>query len=154
MIVVRWHVCKSKGNGGRCLCLSSSLSLSVGFFIQDEALDPGGPLICGRYLLASLTGNKERAKRLMVLRVKPTPNRFPTNSLHIPMDNTPLHSMASVCHPWGEGLLWAGHITSSGLLMGSSSACWRVAVEGCVGLTEVLGAGVVAKTWVGLGISG
>ncbi len=29
----------------------------------------------------------------MVLRVKPTPTRFPTNSLYTPMDNTPLHSM-------------------------------------------------------------
>ncbi len=38
--------------------------------------------------------------------------------------------------------------------MGSSSACWRVAVEGCVGLTEVLGAGVVVRAWVGLGFSG
>ncbi len=37
----------------------------------------------------------------MVLRVKPTPTRFPTNSLYTPMDNTPLHSIPSVCHPWG-----------------------------------------------------
>ncbi len=28
----------------------------------------------------------------MVLRVKFTPTRFPTNSLFTPMDNTPLHS--------------------------------------------------------------
>ncbi len=28
----------------------------------------------------------------MVLRVKPTPTRFPTNSLYTPMVNTPLHS--------------------------------------------------------------
>ncbi len=27
------------GNGGHGWCLSSSLSLSVGFFIQDEAMD-------------------------------------------------------------------------------------------------------------------
>ncbi len=38
----------------------------------------------------------------MVLRVKPTPTRFPTNSLYAPMYNTPLHSMSSVCHPWGR----------------------------------------------------
>ncbi len=38
----------------------------------------------------------------MVLRVKPTPTRFPTNSLYTPMDNTPLHSISSVCHPWGR----------------------------------------------------
>ncbi len=36
----------------------------------------------------------------MVLRVKPAPPRFPTNCLYIPMDNTPLHSISSVCHPW------------------------------------------------------
>ncbi len=32
----------------------------------------------------------------MVLRVKPTPTRFPTNSLYTPMDKTPLHS-SQVC---------------------------------------------------------
>ncbi len=38
----------------------------------------------------------------MVLRVKPTPTRLSTNSLYTPMDNTPLHSISSVCHPWGN----------------------------------------------------
>ncbi len=38
----------------------------------------------------------------MVLRVRPTPTRFPTNSLYTPMDNTPLHSISSVCYPWGD----------------------------------------------------
>ncbi len=38
----------------------------------------------------------------MVLRVKPTPARFLTNSLYTPMDNTPLHSMSRMCHPWGS----------------------------------------------------
>ncbi len=38
----------------------------------------------------------------MVLRVRPTPTRFPTNSLYTPVDNTPLHSISSVCHPLGE----------------------------------------------------
>ncbi len=33
----------------------------------------------------------------MVLRVKPTPTRFPINSLYIPIDNTPLHPLSSVC---------------------------------------------------------
>ncbi len=37
----------------------------------------------------------------MVLRVKPTLTRFPTNNLYTPMDNTPLHSISSVCHPCG-----------------------------------------------------
>ncbi len=32
----------------------------------------------------------------MVLRVKPTPTRFPTNSLYTPMDNTPLHCVPPV----------------------------------------------------------
>ncbi len=34
-------------------------------------------LPCGRYLLAPLTGNKERSKSLTVLQVKPTLTRFP-----------------------------------------------------------------------------
>ncbi len=38
----------------------------------------------------------------MVLRVKPTPTLFPTNSLYNPMDSTPLHSLSSVWHPWGS----------------------------------------------------
>ncbi len=36
----------------------------------------------------------------MVLRVKPTPTRFPTNSLYTLVENTPMHSISSVCHPW------------------------------------------------------
>ncbi len=35
----------------------------------------------------------------MVLRVKPTPTRFPTNSLYTAVDITPLHSILSVCQP-------------------------------------------------------
>ncbi len=38
---------------------------------------------------------------LNCFRVKPTTTRFPTNSLYAPMDNTPLHPIPSVCHPWG-----------------------------------------------------
>ncbi len=38
----------------------------------------------------------------MTLRVKPTPTRFPTNSLYTPMDNKPLHSISRVCLPWGD----------------------------------------------------
>ncbi len=66
----------------------------------------GGSLPCRRYLLAPLTGDKEGRKSLMVLRVKPTPTRLPTNSLYTPMDNTHLHSISSVCHPWGPLLLF------------------------------------------------
>ncbi len=43
----------------------------------------------GAYLLAPLNGNKEGSMSLMLLRVKPTPTRFPTNILYTPMDNTP-----------------------------------------------------------------
>ncbi len=64
-----------------------------------------GSLPCGRYLLAPLNGNKEGSKCLMVLRVKHTPTRLPTNSLYTPMNSTPLHSISSVCHPWGLLLL-------------------------------------------------
>ncbi len=32
----------------------------------------------------------------MVLRVKPTPTRFPTNTLYTPMNNTLLHSISRV----------------------------------------------------------
>ncbi len=60
----------------------------------------GSLIPCGRYLLASLTGTKEGSKGLMVLRVRPTPTRFPTNSLYIPMDNIPLHSIPRMCQPW------------------------------------------------------
>ncbi len=60
------------------------------------------------FTLAPLTGNEEGSKGLVVLRVRPTPARFPINSLYIPMDNTPLHSISSVCHPWGKVLLSTG----------------------------------------------
>ncbi len=52
--------------------------MPVGFSIQYEGMDvaqsapQGVPL-----LLASLTGNKEGSKGLMVLRVEPTPTRLP-----------------------------------------------------------------------------
>ncbi len=59
----------------------------------------GGPLPCGCYLLASFTGNKEESKGLMVLRVKPTPTRLPTNSLYTPVDSTPLYPTPSLCCP-------------------------------------------------------
>ncbi len=42
------------------------------------------------YLLSKL-GKKEGSRSLMVLRVKPTPTRFPTNSIYTPMDSTPSH---------------------------------------------------------------
>ncbi len=43
--------------------------------------------------------------------------------------------------------------TALGLFVGSSLAIGRVAGEGCVGLTEVLAAGVAVRTWIGLDIS-
>ncbi len=51
----------------------------------------GGSLPFGHYLLTPLTVDKEGSKSLMALRVKLTQNRFPTNSLYTPIDNTPLH---------------------------------------------------------------
>ncbi len=39
---------------------------------------------------------------LMVLRVKLTQSRYPTNSPYTPMDNTPLHSLSNVCNPWSN----------------------------------------------------
>ncbi len=80
-------------------CLSSSPSLSVGCCPVRAT---GGSLPCGRYLFAPLTGNKEESKCLTVLRVKPTRTRFLTDSRYTPMDNTPLHSISSVCHPWSN----------------------------------------------------
>ncbi len=56
-------------------------------------------------LSCSLYWEQKGSKCLMVLRVKPTPTRFPTNSLYTPMDNIPLHSISSVCHPGASGLL-------------------------------------------------
>ncbi len=94
------------GNGGHRWCLRSSLSVLEGLSIQDEAMgvawsEPrGGSLPRGRYLFAPLTGNKEENKSLIVLRVKPTPTWFPINSLYTSMDNTLLHSLSNVCHPW------------------------------------------------------
>ncbi len=52
-----------------------------------------------------LNENKEGSKCLMVLRVKPSPTRLPINSLYTPMDNTLLHSISSVCHPWGHAVV-------------------------------------------------
>ncbi len=37
----------------------------------------------------------------MELLVRPAPTRFSTNSRYTPIDNTPLHFMSSMCHPWG-----------------------------------------------------
>ncbi len=73
--------------------------MSVGVFIQDEAT--GGSLPCGRYLLAPLTGNKEGSKGLMVLRVKPTPTRFPTNSLY-GLHTLAFHPYQVFSPPWGD----------------------------------------------------
>ncbi len=81
-------VCHPWGNSW---CSSSSLSLSVGFSIQDEAMD----VARGRYLLASLNGIKGWSKGLVVLRVRPTPTRFPTNSPYTPIDPYILR----VCRP-------------------------------------------------------
>ncbi len=51
--------------------------------------------------LAPLTGTEKGSMGLMVLRVRPTPTRFSTNILCIPLDSTTLNSIPSVWHPWG-----------------------------------------------------
>ncbi len=61
-----------------------------------------GSLPCRCYLLAPLTGNKERSKGIVVLQVKRTPTRFPTHILYTLMANTHLHSLRIICHPWGK----------------------------------------------------
>ncbi len=55
---------------------------------------------------APLNGNKEGRGQFSL-------TRFPTNSLYTPMNNTPLHSIPSVCRPWGEGLLSSGVVNMS-----------------------------------------
>ncbi len=42
---------------------------------------------CRRYLLAPLTGNKEGCKKRMVVRVGPTPIRYPVSSISSPMNS-------------------------------------------------------------------
>ncbi len=55
-------------------------------------------LPCGRYLLASLTGNEKGARALWYSELS---LHQLSSRLYIPIDNTPLHSLSSVCHPWG-----------------------------------------------------
>ncbi len=64
-----------------------------------------GSVPCGRYPLVRLTGNKKGSRGLMVLRVKLTPIRFPTNSPYTLMDDTPLHSIPSVGRPWNYSIV-------------------------------------------------
>ncbi len=58
-----------------------------------------GSMPCGCYLLAPLTGNREGNMWLILFWVWPTPTRFPTSIFYILLDNTPLHSIPSVCCP-------------------------------------------------------
>ncbi len=67
----------------------------------------GGLLPCGCNVLASLSGNKEGSKDLMVPRVKPALPQFVINNLFTPMDSTPLRSIPSVCRLWGPRRLLA-----------------------------------------------
>ncbi len=68
----------------------------------------------GRYLPAPLTGKIKGSKILMVLRVKPTPTRFPTNSLYTPMDNTPLHFFIKCVPPMGHfAVVWSAELGTS-----------------------------------------
>ncbi len=47
-----------------------------------------------------------------------------------------------------------GRTAAAGLLIGLGSAGLHVTGEGCVGLMEVLAAGVATRTWIGLDLSG
>ncbi len=63
---------------------------------------PGVPedsLPSGYHLLALFSGNKEGSQALMILRVRPTPSRFPIIILFTPVDDTPLHAFTSVKRP-------------------------------------------------------
>ncbi len=92
----------------------------------------GGSLPCGRYILAPLTGNKEGSMGLMVLQVKPTPTRFPTNSLNTPMDNTPFYSV-----PWGRatGVRITSVLCTSNLIT-ITCGRWALVTVGCLLLLE------------------
>ncbi len=92
------------GKGSHSWCLTSSLSLSVGFSIQNEAMDVVRSAPQVLTTVRTLLVNKVGSKELIVFRVQPTSTRYPTNSLYTPTDNTPLHSISSVCHPWGKYL--------------------------------------------------
>ncbi len=65
------------GNDRHSWCLRSSLSLSVGRSRGCWSVcATGGSLPWGCYLLAPLTGNKERSMGLVVLWLRPTPTRL------------------------------------------------------------------------------
>ncbi len=52
----------------------------------------GGSLLCGRYLLAPLTGNEEGSFELVVIRERPKPTRILTNIHLTPADSKLLHA--------------------------------------------------------------
>ncbi len=86
-------------------CLSSSLVLSVGIcqlgwsFGCCVVRATWGPPPCGRFQLASLTGNKWGSMGSMELRINPTPSRFLTNGIYSLLDTTSLHSIQSRYRP-------------------------------------------------------
>ncbi len=61
---------------------------------------------CDRIELTSVPVNKEEGNGLMVLCVRPTLSRFPTNILHTPMDCTPLFSKTRLIIPVGAEMLF------------------------------------------------
>ncbi len=54
-----------------------------------------------RYILASLTGNKDKSNGLMVLRVKPSSIRLSISSVHIPNEQHILALYTMCVSPWG-----------------------------------------------------
>ncbi len=98
-IVVRLHVRKiNVVILTHSWCLSSSISWSKGFLIQDEAMGVVRSASQGAHYHASLTGNNEGNNGLVVPQVKPTQPQFSTNSLFTPVGYKPLHFIPTVCH--------------------------------------------------------
>ncbi len=95
--------CPHTRNSGLSWCLSSSLSLSVGLSTQDEVMDVTRFALQGAHYhadviyLSPLTWNNEGNMGFILLRVKPARSRFPIHIFYTPLNNTPLHSIPSVC---------------------------------------------------------
>ncbi len=76
-----------RGKDGLIWCLSSSPSLSVGFFLsKTKPWMLTGP----HHMGPPLTEYLEGGMGLKVFRIWSSPTRFPINFLHTPVDNTPL----------------------------------------------------------------
>ncbi len=83
-----------------------AVALSVGFSIQNEATDVARSAPQGTHYHADVIflfpylGIKKGRRGHMVLPVRPTPTRFPTNILNTPLDSRPLNVLPSVKRSW------------------------------------------------------